>query len=84
MEKIICHDCQRVLLLGEEYVPYDKTGFAKCKKCYKKDSTLRNFRPCEVYSRVVGYIRPTSQWNKGKQEEFKDRVEFIIENKKTT
>ena len=25
---------------------------------------------CEVYSRVVGYLRPVKQWNKGKQEEF--------------
>jgi ribonucleoside-triphosphate reductase len=28
---------------------------------------------CEVYSRVVGYLRPVSQWNDGKQEEFKIR-----------
>lgn len=34
--------------------------------------------PCEIYSRVVGYIRPTSQWNEGKQEEFADRVEFEV------
>lgn len=25
---------------------------------------------CEVYSRVVGYLRPVSLWNKGKKEEF--------------
>ncbi len=25
---------------------------------------------CEIYSRVVGYLRPLKQWNKGKQEEF--------------
>jgi len=31
---------------------------------------------CEVYSRVVGYIRPVSQWNDGKQSEFKDRIKF--------
>lgn len=31
---------------------------------------------CEVYSRVVGYIRPVQQWNKGKKQEFKDRIEF--------
>ena len=31
---------------------------------------------CEVYSRVVGYMRPVSQWNKGKQQEFKDRTVF--------
>jgi len=33
-------------------------------------------QPCEVYSRVVGYLRPVSQWNEGKQQEFKDRKEF--------
>ena len=32
----------------------------------------------EVYSRVVGYFRPTSAWNKGKQSEYKDRKEFNI------
>ena len=32
--------------------------------------------PCEVYSRVVGYIRPVSQWNEGKQEEFFERHLF--------
>ncbi|MDR0734112.1 MAG: anaerobic ribonucleoside-triphosphate reductase [Elusimicrobiota bacterium] len=25
---------------------------------------------CEVYSRVVGYLRPVMMWNKGKKEEF--------------
>ncbi|RLF47276.1 MAG: ribonucleoside triphosphate reductase [Thermoplasmata archaeon] len=33
---------------------------------------------CEVYSRVVGYLRPVKQWNKGKQEEFRIRKTFII------
>ena len=28
---------------------------------------------CEVYSRVVGYLRPVKQWNKGKREEFQLR-----------
>jgi len=28
---------------------------------------------CEVYSRVVGYLRPVKQWNNGKKEEFKLR-----------
>jgi ribonucleoside-triphosphate reductase len=28
---------------------------------------------CEVYSRVVGYLRPVDQWNAGKQEEYKER-----------
>lgn len=29
--------------------------------------------PTEVFSRVVGYLRPVKQWNDGKQEEFKER-----------
>lgn len=34
---------------------------------------------CEIYSRVVGYIRPVEQWNDGKQAEFKDRKLFTEE-----
>ncbi len=30
----------------------------------------------EVYSRVVGYLRPVEQWNAGKQAEFADRRVF--------
>ncbi len=40
-----------------------------CPKCGAKT---------EVYSRVVGYLRPVSQWNKGKSEEFKLRRTFEI------
>ena len=35
---------------------------------------------CEVYSRVCGYFRPVSNWNKGKKEEFKDRKTFEVKN----
>ena len=31
---------------------------------------------CEVYSRVVGYLRPVQNWNLGKKEEFKDRLTY--------
>lgn len=31
---------------------------------------------CEVYSRIVGYLRPISQWNDGKKAEFKMRKNF--------
>ncbi|PKN72986.1 MAG: ribonucleoside triphosphate reductase [Deltaproteobacteria bacterium HGW-Deltaproteobacteria-10] len=34
---------------------------------------------CEVYSRVVGYLRPVKQWNKGKQQEFGLRQEFSFQ-----
>ena len=37
---------------------------------------------CEVYSRVVGYLRPVQQWNRGKQQEFSDRKTFNMKSKK--
>ena len=32
----------------------------------------------EVYSRIVGYMRPYNQWNKGKKQEFIDRKLFSV------
>jgi len=32
----------------------------------------------EVFSRVVGYLRPVQQWNPGKQAEYSDRKEFLV------
>jgi anaerobic ribonucleoside-triphosphate reductase len=39
-------------------------------------------QPCEVYSRIVGYIRPVNQWHIGKKQEFKERKEFKVSDKK--
>jgi anaerobic ribonucleoside-triphosphate reductase len=33
---------------------------------------------CEIWSRPVGYLRPVQYYNKGKQEEFKERKAFKI------
>jgi len=35
--------------------------------------------PCEVYSRIVGYVRPVRNWNKGKQQEFVERQTYRID-----
>ncbi|MDH5442364.1 MAG: ribonucleoside triphosphate reductase [Candidatus Nomurabacteria bacterium] len=32
---------------------------------------------CEIYSRVVGYLRPVAQWNNGKQAEFGLRETYL-------
>jgi len=48
---------------------YLKGEHFKCPKCGQD---------AEVYTRVVGYYRPVSMWNKGKQAEYKDRVTFKI------
>ena len=42
-----------------------------CPKCTVKT-------PCEVYSRIVGYLRPVQFWNEGKQEEFRQRKTFKL------
>ncbi len=47
----------------------------KCPKCESD---------CEVYSRIVGYMRPVNQWNNGKQQEFKDRKLFDINKQEKT
>ncbi|MDI6777688.1 MAG: ribonucleoside triphosphate reductase [Patescibacteria group bacterium] len=42
-----------------------------CPKCVVEQK-------CEVYSRIVGYIRPVEQWNAGKATEYGDRKEFVV------
>jgi anaerobic ribonucleoside-triphosphate reductase len=42
----------------------------KCPECGGKT---------EVYSRVVGYLRPIDQWNDGKQAEFHKRAMYRID-----
>lgn len=54
----------------------DEIFFLKCEECHAENATLRNFRECEVYSRVVGYYRPMKNWNEGKKAEFKKRSTF--------
>ncbi|MBU2510076.1 ribonucleoside triphosphate reductase [bacterium] len=48
---------------------YLKGEIQECPQCTAKT---------EVFSRVVGYLRPVSQWNEGKQEEFRLRTNFKI------
>jgi ribonucleoside-triphosphate reductase len=86
----VCHDCGKEIILNADneiqngqLLKYalsegkEKMIF-KCNDCFNKDKSLRNYQETEVYSRVVGYLRPVSQWNEGKQQEFKDRKEFKI------
>ena len=56
-----------------------KQIFVKCNKCFMVNQTLTDWRPIDVFSRVVGYIRPISGWNRGKQEEWKNRKEYKIQ-----
>ena len=78
--EVVCHDCKSALEDGAKCVTYDTPSgnFYKCEACYKQDSKLKDFQKTEVYSRIVGYIRPVQQWNVGKAEEYADRKEFVV------
>lgn len=60
---------------GAVYQPvrHEEEYYGKCDGCFAKDRTLRDYQECEVFSRVVGYLRPVKQWNPGKQAEWGDR-----------
>ncbi|WP_372643474.1 ribonucleoside triphosphate reductase [Ancylomarina sp.] len=49
--------------------------YGEHKTCPKCETEGKN-NVCEVYSRIVGYLRPVDQWNNGKQAEYKDRKLF--------
>lgn len=89
----ICHDCKggvqiATTLSDDGKLTIDNGAiwkiegidkpFFKCPECLEKDSTLRNYQPCEVYTRVCGYLRPVKQFNKGKQEEFRQRKNYSL------
>lgn len=38
-------------------------------------------RLTEVYARVCGFFSPVQRWNKGKKEEFKERVEYKVDSR---
>jgi len=89
-----CHDCKKDIIViavndndnivingGAVYQSFQSEPdhlFLKCEECHSLDHILRNYQPVQNYSRVVGYMRPVNDWNKGKQEEFKMRKEFAI------
>lgn len=71
-----CSQCNKELeemYLEKEVDGYETGNYYVCHNC----KIIR--RKCEVYSRVVGYLRPVDQWNKGKQTEFKVRKTYKVE-----
>ena len=91
--KGFCHDCKKPVMVladlkdkivisgGAVYNAGkpEKKLYLKCEECYNRDPTLRKFQPTEVYSRVVGYLRPVKQWNVGKVSEFEQRINYKLE-----
>jgi len=91
-QKNYCIDCKAEIKIKNKVIENgkmliyengnEKIKVFKCHDCFQKSQELRNYQPCEVYSRVVGYLRPVGQWNLGKRQEFKERKEYKIKSKK--
>lgn len=84
-----CHDCGKEIeienndikngvLLSYKTQDNKEIEVFKCNDCFERNRGLSNFQVCEVYSRVVGYLRPVQQWNEGKIREFQERENFKI------
>lgn len=90
----LCYDCKeksQVLATitddgiaisgGAVYKPFtDETFYIKCESCYKKDNVLRDFQPCQVFTRCVGYYAAKDSMNVGKQAEVEMRKNFKLEH----
>lgn len=89
----MCHDCNKpvqvVFFLNEKGELRVEGGsiwkiegftklFFKCEPCFEKEPRLTNYQPCEVFSRVCGYLRPVKQFNPGKKAEFIKRTNFKV------
>lgn len=89
-----CHDCTavvKIIITNDEEGNLNVEGgslhkidgiekpFLRCDHCFSNDPVLRHYQPCEVYTRVTGYLRPVQQFNIGKQEEYRARKTFAIE-----
>lgn len=66
---------------GAVYQPLERFNYneklvCKCDDCFKKDPRIHQRN--EVYTRVVGYLRPVSQMNPGKLSEIEQREMFHI------
>jgi hypothetical protein len=89
----VCIDCGKEFILNAERVEdeegnqsLDLTGgvvgkrdhqyLCKCDECFEKDNNFGS--ECEVYSRVVGYIRPVKLMNDAKREEFSMRKTYKL------
>ena len=67
-----------VIPIDEEQI---QDFFIKCDLCFKNDPVLRDYQPCQVWSRVVGFYRPVNSFNKGKVQEMKMRKNYKLPKK---
>ena len=85
----VCMDCDEEFILDMErksetdieikngvIAKKQDTYLCKCQRCFDLNNKFGG--ETEVYSRVVGYLRPVSNWNKSKRQEFDLRKPYIV------
>jgi len=75
-QKTLCPKCNKDMQLMERDNEKDYHYFV----CHDCEYVIKKAL-CEVYSRVVGYLRPVSGWNLGKKQEFAQRKTYKIGSK---
>lgn len=83
-------DCEKEFVINFERIAEDKIEIkngviaqkhneymCKCPECFKKDNIFG--ADTEVYSRVVGYLRPVNSWNQAKKNEFHNRKMYKVD-----
>ena len=85
-----CHDCGKdvlveilntpegITIIGGAVYRNEVGDFLKCDACHSIDPILRNYQPCQNYTRTVGYLRPVDAMNDAKQQEVKMRKMFKV------
>ena len=82
-----CYDCDKQIKISDDgkiengvkliYEKNDKkVKIFKCNRCFEESESWS--QKCEVYQRIVGYLRPVQNWNKGKVQEFTERKTFTV------
>ena len=84
-----CNEAVQVIVWKKDYETEGNGGMIvgdwhdarpefKCGECLEKDGGKISPTRCEVFSRVVGYLRPIQAFNKGKKEEFHMRKNYSM------
>ncbi len=61
-----------MIVVNGETTPRHEEGSSQGARCNAR---------CEVWSRIVGYYRPLSDWNRGKRHEFSLRKTVVIDER---
>lgn len=71
---------QKIFLNDDKEMYMTKDEIKEKIKALKAEIVEGKGEKCQVYSRVVGYLRPVQNWNIGKKQEYSMRKVYDIEH----